>query len=110
MNKGNKLIVTTHSPYIINYLSVAIQGEYLENKIKKSSKKDVLLSKLYNLIPKESLISANNVVVYQLSEKDGSITKLETIDGIPSDKNYLNETLAEGNLLFDSLLEIEQEL
>ena len=44
------------------------------------------------------------------SEKDGSITKLETIDGIPSDKNYLNETLAEGNLLFDSLLEIEQEL
>ena len=77
---------------------------------KKSSKKDVLLSKLYNLIPKESLISANNVVVYQLSEKDGSITKLETIDGIPSDKNYLNETLAEGNLLFDSLLEIEQEL
>ena len=110
MNKGNKLIVRTHSPYIINYLSVAIQGEYLENKIKKSSKKDVLLSKLYNLIPKESLISANNVVVYQLSEKDGSITKLETIDGIPSDKNYLNETLAEGNLLFDSLLEIEQEL
>lgn len=110
MNKGNKLIVTTHSPYIINYLSIAIQGEYLENKIKKSSNKDVLLSKLYDLIPKESLISANNVVVYQLSEKDGSITKLETIDGIPSDKNYLNETLAESNLLFDSLLEIEQEL
>lgn len=110
MNKGNKLIITTHSPYIINYLSIAIQGEYLENKIKKSSKKDILLSKLYNLIPKESLISANNVVVYQLNEKDGSITKLETIDGIPSDKNYLNETLAEGNLLFDSLLEIEQEL
>jgi len=110
MNKGNKLIVTTHSPYIINYLSIAIQGEYLEREIKKSVNKDVLLPKLYSLIPKESLISASNVVVYQLDEKDGSVKKLETIDGIPSDKNYLNDTLVESNLLFDSLLEIEQEL
>ena len=110
MNKGNKLIMTTHSPYIINYLSIAIQGEYLESKIKKSSQKDKLLSNLYNLIPQESLISADEVVVYQLDEKDGSIIKLETIEGIPSDKNYLNQTLEESNLLFDSLLEIEQEL
>ncbi len=110
MNKGNKLIMTTHSPYIINYLSIAIQAEYLESKIKKSDNKDALFFKLYNLIPKEALVSASNVVVYQLNEKEGSITKLETIDGIPSDKNYLNETLMESNLLFDSLLEIEQEL
>lgn len=110
MNKGNKLIMTTHSPYIVNYLSIAIQGEYLESKIKKSSNKDILLPRLYNLIPKESLVSANNLIVYQLCEKDGSIIKLETIDGIPSDKNYLNKTLEESNLLFDSLLEIEQEL
>lgn len=110
MNKGNKLIMTTHSPYIINYLSIAIQGEYLESKIKKSSQRDKLLSNLYNLIPQESLISAHEVVVYQLDEKDGSIIKLETIEGIPSDKNYLNQTLEESNLLFDSLLEIEQEL
>ena len=110
MNKGNKLIMTTHSPYIINYLSIAIQGKYLESKIKKSSQRDKLLSNLYNLIPQESLISADEVVVYQLDEKDGSIIKLETIEGIPSDKNYLNQTLEESNLLFDSLLEIEQEL
>ena len=110
MNKGNKLIITTHSPYIINYLSIAIQGEYLEREIKKSVNKDVLLPKLYSLIPKESLISASNVAVYQLDEKDGSVKKLETIDGIPSDKNFLNDTLVESNLLFDSLLEIEQEL
>lgn len=110
MNKGNKLIMTTHSPYIINYLSIAIQGEYLEREIKKSVNKNVLLPKLYSLIPKESMISASNVVVYQLDEKDGSVKKLETIDGIPSDKNYLNDTLVESNLLFDSLLEIEQEL
>ena len=80
MNKGNKLIMTTHSPYIINYLSIAIQGKYLESKIKKSSQRDKLLSNLYNLIPQESLISDDELVVYQLDEKDGSIIKLETIE------------------------------
>lgn len=110
MNNGNKLIMTTHSPYIINYLSISIQGKYLEGKIKKTLKANELLPKLYNLIPKKSLVSANNVVVFQLNEEDGSIKKLDTIDGIPSDKNYLNDRLAEGNHLFDSLLELEQEL
>jgi hypothetical protein len=110
MNRGNKLILTTHSPYIINYLSISIQGKYLEKKIKKSTKGNELLSKLYNLIPEKALVSSNHVVVYQLDEKDGSIKKLDTVDGIPSDENYLNERLAEGNHLFDSLLEIEQEL
>jgi predicted ATPase len=110
MNKGNKLIMTTHSPYIINYLSISIQGKYLEKKIKKSTKEDELLSKLYNLIPEKAFVSSNNVVVYQLDEQDGSIKKLDTVDGIPSDENFLNDRLAEGNHLFDSLLEIEQEL
>ena len=110
MSKGNKLILTTHSPYIINYLSIAIQAEYLENKIKKTPNKADLLTELYKVVPKESLVSAKNVVIYQLDENNGSIKKLETIDGIPSDKNFLNETLAESNFLFDALLEIEQEL
>ncbi len=110
MNKGNKLIMTTHSPYIINYLSISIQGKYLEDKIKKASDHNILLEKLYNLIPEKSLISANNVIVFQLNEVDGSIDKLDAIHGIPSDKNYLNDRLADGNHLFDSLLELEQEL
>lgn len=110
MSKGNKLILTTHSPYIINYLSIAIQAEYLENKIKKTPNRADLLTELYKVVPKESLVSAKNVVIYQLDENKGSVKKLETIDGIPSDKNFLNETLAESNFLFDALLEIEQEL
>ncbi|MES2732346.1 MAG: ATP-binding protein [Bacteroidota bacterium] len=110
MNTGNKLIVTTHSPYIIVYLSIAIQGNYLEKKINQSANKDELLTKLYKLIPEKSLVPAADVIVFQLNEEDGSIKKLASVDGIPSDKNYLNDMLAEGNHLFDSLLEIEQEL
>jgi len=110
MNEGNKLIMTTHSPYIINYLSIAIQGKYLEGEIKKSTKESELLPKLYKLVPEKTMVSADSVIVFQLNEEDGSIEKLASVDGIPSDKNYLNDILAEGNHLFDSLLEIEQEL
>jgi predicted ATPase len=110
IKKGNKLIMTTHSPYIINYLSIAIQAEYLEAKIMNSSKEKLLLPQLYKLIPKESMVPADSIVIYQLNEKDGTILKLDTIEGIPSDENFLNKTLHESNLLFDSLLEIEQQL
>jgi predicted ATPase len=110
MNAGNKLIMTTHSPYIINYLSIAIQGKYLEGRLKQSHKKSELLLKLYELIPEKALLSGDSVAVFQLNEADGVISKLASVDGIPSDSNYLNNMLAEGNQLFDALLEIEQEL
>lgn len=110
INQGNKLILTTHSPYIINYLSLAIQGSTLRDKISGSSKEKDLLAKLNNVIPETSLVSPDDVAIYQLNEVDGSITKLSSYEGIPSDKNYLNMMIREGNQLFDSLLEIEEEL
>ena len=131
MNAGNKLILTTHSPYIINFLSIAIQGKYLEDKINSSGKeKDllenvneantiknrgnyedwVLLERLNEVITLKSLLASSDVIIYQLDENNGSINKLSKPEGIPSDKNYLNNMLAEGNRLFDKLLEIEEEI
>jgi hypothetical protein len=98
--------MTTHSPYIINYLSIAIQAGYLKDKIKSKE----LLKKLNTIVPLISAVKASDVVIYQLDEKDGTIRKLPDFEGIPSDKNLLNQSLAEGNELFDLLLEIEQEL
>ena len=109
MNDGNKLIMTTHSPYLINYLSIAIQGKYLQNEINKH-KKTNLLEELENKISQKSLIDSSDVVIYQLNEEDGTINKLANQGGIPSDKNYLNQSIREGNLLFDSLLEIEEKI
>lgn len=103
---GNKLIITTHSPYIINYLSIAIQAGYLKNKIQSND----LRKKLNEIVPLNSTIQSENVAIYQLDEKTGLITKLPDYEGIPSDTNYLNSSLADGNRLFDSLLEIEEEL
>jgi predicted ATPase len=109
-NKTNRLVITTHSPYLINYLSIAIQGKYLEGLINQSAKKEELLPELYKIIPEEALIDADDAVIYQLDEKNGSIEKLNVINGIPSDENYLNNRLAKGNSMFDALLEIEQKL
>lgn len=103
---GNKLIMTTHSPYIINNLSLAIYAGSLKDKIQSKE----LMDKLHAIVPLQSTIQASDVAIYQLDEKDGTIRKLPSFEGIPSDQNYLNQSLAEGNELFDSLLEIEQEL
>lgn len=110
MNKGNQLILTTHSPYIINFLSLAIQGHYLFEKIQSFGGEKGLLAELNVVVPLESLIAGDDVVVYQLLESNGTIKILPTFEGIPSDKNFLNKSLADGNDYFDLLLEIEQSL
>ncbi len=104
INKGNKLIITTHSPYLINYLSLAVKANYLKSRINDEAKKE----KLNNIIPIKSTISGDELAIYELNEIDGSIRKVETLDGLPSDENELNELLDESNELFAQLLEIQQ--
>ncbi|MCB9287530.1 MAG: ATP-binding protein [Lewinellaceae bacterium] len=110
ISSDNKLIITTHSPYIINFLSIAIQGNILKDKIENSENSKGALTALNGVVPVRSITAASDVAVYQLDEADGSIQELDSYEGIPSDENYLNQSLAEGNALFDSLLEIEQGL
>ncbi len=109
-NEGNELIMTTHSPYIINYLTIAIQGMALNQKINRTKNTNGAIDKLNKIVPKNSTISDKDVIIYQLNEKNGSIEKLENFEGVPSGENYLNQSLVMGNELFDALLEIEQGL
>jgi predicted ATPase len=105
---GNKLIVTTHSPYIINYLTIAIKGSALLQKISTLDKID-LKNKLNEIVPTKSCISSDDVVIYELRD-NGEISRLKKYEGIPSDENFLNYFLSETNQLFDELLEIEESL
>ena len=82
----------------------------MKNKIEDSDKAEKLIQRLKKIISFNSLINSDDVIIYQLNESDGSIHQLSATEGIPSDRNYLNNTLREGNQLFDSLLEIEEEL
>ncbi len=106
---GNKLIMTTHSPYIITFLSISIQAAYLKKQIIEKGKQE-LLNKLYSIVQENSQVEADDVLVYELNETNGTISSLPNPYGIPSDKNYLNQFIRKGNEIFDSLLELEEEL
>lgn len=109
LTKGNTLILTTHSPYIVNFLTLAIKGNSVLEKIEESSKNSNLKSTLNDIVPINSCVSAKSVVIYEMSNQ-GEIIKLKDYEGIPSDENYLNQILADTNQLFDALLEIEESL
>lgn len=108
-NQGarNRLVLTTHSPYIVNYLSLAIQGKHLQQRLIEQQRED-LLPALYEIVPLQALLLADEVAIYQCNERDGSITRLPCFEGIPSDHNLLNDWLLAGNELFDRLLELEE--
>ncbi len=107
MNEGNKLIMTTHSPYLINYLTHSVKASIVYEKINKSTNKTELAEKLNNIVPIKSLIKPTDWAVYELNENDGSIIKLDNYNELPSDENYLNENLGKSNDIFINLLEIE---
>ncbi|MFY7664593.1 AAA family ATPase [Flavobacterium sp.] len=103
INEGNMLVMTTHSPYLINYLTLAVEA----NKLKYNVNTEELASKLNKIVPLNSTLNGDDLVVYQLDEKNGQIVKLKTYKGLPSDENYLNIGLAESNDEFSKLLDIE---
>jgi len=108
--QGNRLVLTTHSPYVVNYLTISVQGKHLQDSILQKQRDKELLPKLAAVIPLHALLDAEELAIYQADERTGSITKLPMVDGIPSDDNFLNRSLQEGNDLFDALLDIEEEL
>jgi predicted ATPase len=102
-NELNKLIITTHSPYIVNYLTLAVKGFMIQSQINE----DALRNELNAIVPLNSLVNPNMVNIYQLNEL-GYINELENYKGLPSDENFLNEFLSAFNDDFIKLLEIEK--
>ncbi len=46
--------------------------------------------------------------IYELNDASGEIIKLPDYKGLPSDENFLNDSLAESNQLFTQLQEIDK--
>ena len=108
LKESNQLMLTTHSPYIINYLTLAAKASAVLIKINKDKNIKGLRERLEEIVPINSCIAADDLIVYTLKE-NGTIEELATYDGLPSDNNYLNEYLADTNQLFDELLDIEED-
>ena len=95
-SKNNKLLLTTHSPYLLPYINSAVKASEL---IKKNPEKRKEIEKL---IPSVSHLQSEDVHVYELS--DGKITELKKVKNIASDENLLNQELEETNEFYRSLL------
>ncbi len=102
--ENNKLLITTHSPYIINYLTLALKAFAVKSKVKGQPE---ALEALAKIVPLNATINSSNLNIYELTNS-GTIQKLEKYNGLPSDENYLNSSLAETNDLFIDLLKIQK--
>ena len=98
-NKDNQLIVTTHSPYILSYLTLSAKAAELFNK-------GVPADEIEKIVPEKSAVDGKKITIYETKE-DGSITKLSPYENLPSDENLLNKAMAEGNEKFSKLLDLE---
>lgn len=105
--EANKLIITTHSPYLINGLTIAVKAGILKEK---AASNDVAQQMINAIYPIESSIMPNDIAIYEFNEESGSISLLETYQGLPSDDNFLNSMLEITNDKFADLLEIQQTL
>ena len=105
-SNGNKLIMTTHSPYILSYLTLAIKGQQILEKIQLLPSTESLIEQLNAIVPLKSLVNPDDVAIYQLDDA-GNINKLDNYNGLPSDENFLNDGLEFTNVLFSQLLDLE---
>lgn len=81
---GNRLLLTTHSPYVVDHLTLAIKAGQVADRTKGDAD---LTAKIYDIIPQKSLVDAGEWVVYQVGA--GSVQELEQYDNMPSDENFL---------------------
>ena len=100
--ENDQLVITTHSPYIINYLALAIKAYDIARRCPAAT------AELDKVVPQASMIDGAKVAVYQVHE-DGTISLLPKYDEMPSDDNLLNNLLEESNEQFNQLLDIEEE-
>ncbi len=105
LNTNNGLIITTHSPYIIDELSLAVKAGTV---MKKAAGRNID-EEIGKVLPVDSCLSADQLSIYEIRD-DGGVVQLPSYDGLPSDDNYLNASLMESNERFNQLLEIEDGL
>ena len=101
VTENNSLFFTTHSPYMLSFLTLAAKADNL-------LKRGVPEEKIEPIVPVKAAVSGKKISVYETFE-DGSIRKLEPYDELPSDDNLLNKAMAQGNELFAQLIDLEQD-
>ncbi len=95
----SQLFITTHSPYILAAFNNLIEaGNIIQNKPE-------LADKVYNIIPKEEVLKAENLIAYSI--KDGKKTVLLDEENNLISQNILDDVSNEIGAEFGKLLDLE---
>jgi energy-coupling factor transporter ATP-binding protein EcfA2 len=101
---ANKLIMTTQSPYLLGFLTLALKAGSLATALPEEA-----LSKISGIVPQTAFLKKGSVTIYQLDAATGSVSALETYQDLPSDDNLLNNIFDDSNDAFAKLLEMEHQ-
>ncbi|XTB06158.1 ATP-binding protein [Treponema denticola] len=101
LNEHNRLLITTHSPYLLSFLTLAAKADELLQK-------GIQKKEIDKIIPSKAAISGKKIHIYE-TKKDGTIKLVKPYDFLPSDDNELNKALDATNEDFARLLELEEE-
>ena len=91
----NILIMSTHSPYVLNQLVTAALAASIGPS-----------PKVEEVFPLASAVPQSDMKLYEL-DGEGRVVPLETPNGLFDDQNLLNAALRNWNELFDRLLDIK---
>jgi predicted ATPase len=106
LSENNKLIMTSHSPYIINFLTLCVKAGLIHQKFQgRLSKK--MIDNIEAIVPTEANLLPQDIVIYEING-NGGIEILPDYNGLPNDENYLNQILEFFNEQFSKLLDIER--
>lgn len=99
-NSNNRLLITTHSPFITNYMNVSLKAyAVFQTKLTSSAKE-----RLNSICPEGAAVSPEKTHVYEF-QSDGTVTALDKDYGLISDDNQLNLELSALNEQFSELLD-----
>lgn len=107
LNKGHKMVITTHSPYVLTSINNLLFASQIQQKYPESKAKLMEVSGL------KSFVSSSDIVVYYLSTRgensDCSRSLIDKDTGLIPD-NDLDSASDEIIEVFDNLMDVYREL
>lgn len=105
-SRESKLIMTSHSPYIINFLTLCVKTGLMRKKLREKISENIS-AKINEIVPYEASLLPQDLVIYEINDQ-GCVIELKDYNGLPNDENYLNLSLEYSNQKFSDLLDIER--
>ena len=102
----NRLIVSTHSPFIVNEMVMSAKVASLYLKMSRNLHGDnqsAKIKELDKLYPLGAAIMQEDIVLYE-TDDNGLVTKLPSEGGVISDSNIINASLSKWCDSFDDML------